>query len=454
MKIIVFGAGYVGLVSAVCLAKTGHKVHCVDVNEQRVAALSRGECPIYEAHLPELLCEQVYNKQLTFSCHWEADAEIYFIAVGTPGLKEGTPDLTQVFALAAQIAKRATQDAVIVIKSTVPTGTGDAVDDCIRQELAQRAASIRLSVVSNPEFLREGRAVEDFLQADRIIVGGDDASFTVLRKLYQPLLAKGTPLLTMDRRSAELSKYAANAMLACRISFINQISQLAEKTGANIDAVRQAIGSDPRIGDQFLQAGIGYGGSCFPKDVRALIASAQNYGLDTALLDAIEGVNNWQKTWVFRQLEQHFGGQLAGVTVGVWGLAFKPETDDLREASSLEAINALLVAGVRLRVYDPVAMPAAKKMYSLTDSITWCENAEQVLCDELSALVIVTEWQEFKHFPLPVLREKLAPDAIVVDGRHCLNLAAVKAIGLPAYYSVGRPVITNSQLREQVVYVS
>lgn len=441
MKITVFGAGYVGLVSAVCLAKIGHAVHCVDVNESRITALIAGECPIYEAQLPELLTEQQQLQKLTFDTHWLSDADIYLIAVGTPGLDDGNPDLSQVFALAEHIAEKAEQDCVVIIKSTVPTGTGDRVEKRMIQRLQQLDKALQIAVVSNPEFLREGRAVADFLQADRIIAGGTPTALETVKQMYQPLIDKGTPFLMMDRCSAELSKYAANAMLACKISFINQISQLAEHTGADIESVRQAIGSDSRIGGQFLQAGVGYGGSCFPKDVRALAKSAQQYGLDTSLLESIEAVNTIQKNWIVKKLLQHYSGKLYGLTIALWGLAFKPETDDLREASSLVIMNALLEAGATLRVYDPVAMPAAKKLFSLAQAIVWCDNAQEVFCDELAALAIVTEWSEFKQFPLSILREGLSQNAIVIDGRNCFDLSAVQAIGLPVYYSVGRPLI-------------
>lgn len=446
MFISIYGAGYVGLVSAACLAKLGHHVVCADINTKRIDALLAGHCPIYEKQLPELLQEQVADNRLHFTADLSKaiqQAQVHIIATGTPSLTDGSADLSQVFAVAKRIAEEAQQDILIITKSTVPVGTGDAIQTYVNEQISRDEKKIRINVASNPEFLREGTAVYDFLNADRIIIGGEEDSYTTLRSIYEPLIKQGIPFLCMSRRSAELTKYSANAMLACRISFINQISQLAEVLGANIDEVREGIALDERIGPYFLQAGIGYGGSCFPKDISALRQTAKIANIDTSLLDAIDAVNQQQKNWVFEHLSKHFANELQGLTIGIWGLAFKPGTDDLREASSLVAIDALLNAGVKLRVYDPVAIPAAKKIIGKNAAIDWCDSAEDVFDDKLHALVIVTEWPLFKNYDLARLKKELA-DTPLFDGRNCFELAEVIKAELTYYYSVGRPNIINS----------
>ncbi|KTC85674.1 MULTISPECIES: UDP-glucose dehydrogenase family protein [Legionella] len=445
MIIAVYGAGYVGLVSAACLAKLGHWVTCADINEERIDLLLRGQCPFYEQQLPELLQEQLASKQLHFTADLASaikQAEIHIIATGTPSLADGNADLSQVYAVASQIAKEVNHDCLIVIKSTVPVGTADAIQKHIHKELASEGKTVQIAVASNPEFLREGTAVHDFLNADRVIIGGDAQTFAVLKSIYQPLSEQGVPVLTMSRRSAELTKYSANAMLACRISFINQISRLADKLGANIDEIRQGIGLDHRIGPHFLQAGIGYGGSCFPKDVRALIHTAKAVDVDTNLLDAIETINSLQKNWIFEQITNHFEQKLNGLTIGIWGVSFKPGTDDLREASSLVIINALLKAGVKLRVFDPVAMPAAEQLLADNTAISWCDSLEAVFTTPLQALAIATEWPQFKNYNLNSLKTKLG-NAPLFDGRNCFELSKVILSQLACYYSVGRPPIVN-----------
>ncbi|WED43826.1 UDP-glucose dehydrogenase family protein [Legionella cardiaca] len=442
MIISVYGAGYVGLVSATCLAKLGHQVICADINTQKITQLSAGECPIYEDQLPELLEEQLRAGRLKFT-HLLSEAiqaaDVHIIATGTPSLADGGADLSQVFAVATRVAQEANKDCILITKSTVPVGTGDAIQTQVNKELAQSGKKIRINVASNPEFLREGTAVYDFLNADRIIVGGEENILPILKNIYEPLVEKGIPLLGMSRRSAELTKYSANAMLACRISFINQISQIAEEMDANIDDIRQGIGLDQRIGPHFLQAGIGYGGSCFPKDVRALVQTAKSIGVDTHLLQSIDDINEVQKSWVFRKLSKHFNHKLGGLTIGIWGLSFKPGTDDLREASSLVAIKALLKADAKLRVFDPVAIAATQELLGNNSAINWCSSMEAVFGDGLDALVIVTEWPEFKNFSLQILKNKLG-DAPLFDGRNCFALSKVTAAGL-TYYSVGRPLI-------------
>lgn len=448
MIISVYGAGYVGLVSAVCLAKLGHQVFCADINEQRIAMLLQGECPIYEEQLPELLKEQLASGRLHFTANLMSAikrAEIHIIATGTPSLADGSADLSQVFAVATMVAQEIESDGILVTKSTVPVGTGDTIQSCVDEELSRCGKKIKITVVSNPEFLREGTAVYDFLNADRVIIGGEQNALSVLKQVYQPLVEKGIPLLCMSRRSAELAKYSANALLACKISFINQISQIAEELGANIDEIRQGIALDHRIGPHFLQAGIGYGGSCFPKDVRALVQTARSAYLDTSLLEAIEQVNQLQKNWVYEQLSRHFTHALDGLTVGVWGLSFKPGTDDLREASSLVAMKSLLAAGVQLRVFDPVAIPAAQKLFDNNLKIIWCDSAGAVFNKKLDALVIATEWPEFKNICLGDLKNKLG-EAPLIDGRNCFDLSKVAAAQLPYYYSVGRPLIRECSI--------
>jgi UDPglucose 6-dehydrogenase len=443
MRISVYGAGYVGLVSACCLAKLGHHVVCADIDEQKVEKLQKGECPIYEEQLPDLLQEQLETNRLLFTNDLNLaiqNANAHFIATGTPSLPDGSADLSQVFAVVARIAREANTEGVLITKSTVPVGTGDQIQALVRDELSRCNKNITLHVASNPEFLREGTAVNDFLNANRIVIGGEDQALHLLRSIYQPLIEKGIPVLSMSRRSAELSKYAANAFLACKVSFINYISQLAEEFDANIDDIREGMSLDFRIGPHFLQAGVGYGGSCFPKDVLALIQLAKSQGIDAKMLEATEEINRGQKNWAFKRVFQHFEGRLAGLIIGVWGLAFKPGTDDLREASSLVTIKALEEAQVELRLFDPVAGRAARQLFQGKETLTCCESAEAVLDKKVDALIIITEWPEFKNFPLERLKEKLGT-APLFDGRNCFGLTQVAQAQLAHYYSVGRPVV-------------
>lgn len=442
MIISIYGAGYVGLVSAACLAKLGHRVICADINKQRIALLLDGKCPIYEQGLPELLQEQLANGQLCFTTDLAVaikEASVHFIATGTPSLADGKADLSQVFSVATTIAKEAETDCLLVTKSTVLVGTGDAIEVHINTRLREANKAIKIAVASNPEFLREGTAVYDFLKADRIIIGGESQALAVLEKIYQPLIDQGIPVLKMSRRSAELTKYSANAMLACKISFMNQISRLADKLGANIDEIREGIALDHRIGPHFLQAGIGYGGSCFPKDVRALVQTAKEAEIEASLLEAIETINRLQKNWIFEQISKHFNHKLTGLTIGLWGLSFKPGTDDMREASSLVTIDALLRAGARLRVFDPVAIPATQQLLGHHLAFSCCDSPEAVLAEKLDALVIATEWPQFKNYSLMRLKEQLN-GAPIFDGRNCFELSAVIAAQI-TYYSVGRPTV-------------
>lgn len=444
MDIAIYGAGYVGLVSAVCFAKIGHNVICADVNKERINTLINGMCPIYEDKLPESLKEQLLSGRLQFTSRLLDAiqlATVHIIATGTPSLADGNADLSQVYAVASLLAREVTADGLIVLKSTVPVGTAEALQAHVNAELAHFNKPYRISVASNPEFMREGSALRDFLHADRIIVGGDRDAVYRLKAIYQPLVEQGIPLLSMSCHSAELTKYAANAMLACRISFMNQISHIAEKVGANIDEIQQGLGADHRIGPFFLQAGIGYGGSCIPKDMLALTQTARSLDIKVPLFEAIEEVNHIQKRWVIDQLNDHFNNELAHKTIGIWGVAFKPDTDDIREASSLVIIEELLRVGAHLRIYDPVAMPATQRCLQ-NDSITWSTSAAEVLAFPLDALVIATEWQVFKTYSLASLQETLR-SAPIIDGRNCFELSQVEEANIAFYYSVGRPLISR-----------
>lgn len=441
MKIAVYGAGYVGLVTAACLAKMGHDVISADINPERIALLLQGECPIYEAMLPALLIEQCELGRLSFTTNLQDtihDAQIHMIATGTPCLANGQADLSQVFAVAQCIAENIKQDGFVVIKSTVPVGTGDRIENIFSEIFNARKERFEVAVVSNPEFLREGNAVHDFLYADRIILGGEPDALLCLEQIYQPLTAEGIPVIKMQRRSAELTKYAANAMLASRISFMNQISWISTKVDADIEEVRKGLSADKRIGPAFLHAGIGYGGSCFPKDIQALMHTSKALDIDVTLLEAIDHINMRQKNWVAEQLMTHFKGALKDKRIGILGLAFKPGTDDMREASSLVVIERLLEMGSELFLYDPVAIPAAKTMFTeKSEKMSWCASIDEVLTHRLDALVIATEWPEFKNYPLALIRQSLE-DAPLIDGRNCFDLEAVKAAKLSSYYSVGR----------------
>ncbi|GGI91227.1 UDP-glucose dehydrogenase family protein [Legionella impletisoli] len=444
MNISVYGAGYVGLVSGVCFAHLGHNVLCVDIDEQKISRLKQGNCTIFENQLPELLKQQLESGRLSFSSDTSKAieyAQVHIIATGTPSLPSGEADLSQVLGIAEQISLETQKDTLIVTKSTVPVGTGDKLSMVIADIQRKRNSHFQIQVASNPEFLREGRAVSDFLNPDRIILGGDKQALEPLEAIYKPLVSKGVSLVCMSRKSAELTKYSANAMLACKISFMNQISLIAEEVGADIEDVRQGMSLDHRIGPHFIQAGIGYGGSCFPKDIRALKHTAFQKGINASLLDSIDAINNLQKNWVFNKLAHHFNHDLKDRTIAIWGLSFKPGTDDIREASSLVIIHALLKAGVKLRLYDPVAMTQAKKILLKEDAITWCSSAEETLqTSNLAALVIATEWDEFKSYPLQNLAQALKQSPLI-DGRNCFSLSKVMQSGIAYYYSVGRPMV-------------
>ncbi|MDJ0740422.1 MAG: UDP-glucose/GDP-mannose dehydrogenase family protein [Gammaproteobacteria bacterium] len=439
MKVTVFGSGYVGLVTGACLSEVGNKVVCVDVDRAKVDLLNSGGVPIYEPGLTEMVQRNREAGRLMFTTDPKAGvdfAELQFIAVGTPPDEDGSADLQYVLAVAESIAEHMTDFKIVVDKSTVPVGTGDKVAARIRETLARRGAEIPFDVVSNPEFLKEGAAIGDFMKPDRIVVGTENPrSIDAMRELYAPFNRNHERLLFMDVRSAELTKYAANAMLATKISFMNELSNLAEMLGADIEKVRIGIGSDPRIGFQFIYPGCGYGGSCFPKDVQALEKTALGIGYQPQLLTAVEAVNNRQKELLFNKISDFFDGDLGGRTVALWGLAFKPNTDDMRAASSRTLMEALWEAGASVRAFDPIAHAEARRIYGDRDDLTICERADDAL-DGADVLAVVTEWIEFRSPDFDEIRAKLRHPAIF-DGRNLYDPKAVSRAGL-THYSIGR----------------
>ncbi|AQT49529.1 MULTISPECIES: UDP-glucose dehydrogenase family protein [Burkholderia cepacia complex] len=458
MKITIIGTGYVGLVTGACLAEIGHDVFCLDVDPRKIDILNNGGMPIHEPGLLDIIARNRTAGRLRFSTDIEASVahgEIQFIAVGTPPDEDGSADLQYVLEAARNIGRHMTGFKVIVDKSTVPVGTARRVHGVVDEALAARglAGSVahRFSVVSNPEFLKEGAAVEDFMRPDRIIIGVDtDETGTIARekmkKLYAPFNRNHERTIYMDVRSAEFAKYAANAMLATRISFMNEMSNLADKVGADIEAVRRGIGSDPRIGYHFLYAGVGYGGSCFPKDVQALIRTAGENGQPLRILEAVEAANHAQKDVLIGKIEQRFGADLTGREFAVWGLAFKPNTDDMREAPSRRLIAALLERGATVRAYDPVAIDEARRVFALDFGADATALARLHLVDTqdaavtgADALVIVTEWKEFRSPDFTRLKAELkAP--VIFDGRNLYEPDAMAELGID-YYAIGRPYV-------------
>lgn len=436
MKVTVFGTGYVGLTQAACLAEVGHTVCCMDVDSQRIDALRDGICPIFEPGLGELLRNGLNSKRLQFTTdEVEASrfAEVVFIAVGTPPQADGKADLSQVFAVLRSLLQHANGARIIINKSTSPVGTVD-------QMLAEIAASPRrdegFEVISNPEFFKEGSAVSDCLRPDRIIIGGaSQAALERLRELYQPFSRNREKFVVMDARSAELTKYAANCLLATKISFINEMANLAERFDADIEQVRLGIGSDPRIGYDFIYPGCGFGGSCFPKDLQALISAAQEHGMETSLLSAVEDVNRRQKHRLFEKVSTHYQGAIRGKVFAVWGLAFKPNTDDIREASSHALLEALWEAGATVQAHDPQAMEAIKSRYGERDDLKLVPTKEAAL-EGADALVVVTEWQDYRVLNLEKLGEHLR-DRVVFDGRNLFDPLQLREAGF-TYYGIGR----------------
>jgi UDPglucose 6-dehydrogenase len=443
MRVAIFGTGYVGLVTGPCLAEVGHDVVCVDIDAAKVDGLNRGVIPIYEPGLEPMVNANHAAGRLRFTTDAAAGiahGDIIFIAVGTPPDEDGSADLKYVLAVARTIGAHLAGPAVIVDKSTVPVGTADKVRATIAAALAARNVDIAFDVVSNPEFLKEGAAVEDCMRPDRIVIGADSAAaIDKLKRLYAPFNRNHDRIVAMDVRSAELTKYAANAMLATKISFMNEIANIAEQVGADVEMVRHGIGSDPRIGWHFIYPGAGYGGSCFPKDVQALAHTAQAHGYDAKLLNAVEAVNETQKGHLFALIQRHYDrGEDEGVrgrTFAVWGLAFKPNTDDMREASSRRLLQQLWEGGANVRAYDPEAMPETRRIFGEREDFVLCESAAQALegCD---ALVVVTEWKQFRSPDFAHLKAAIG-DAVIFDGRNLYEPAEVEAAGL-AYYGIGR----------------
>jgi UDPglucose 6-dehydrogenase len=439
MKITIFGSGYVGLVTGACFAEVGNDVLCVDVDQRKVEMLQRGEIPIHEPGLDEVIKRNGASGRLRFTtdlAEGVAHGLFQFIAVGTPPDEDGSADLQHVRAVARSIGEHLDDYRVVVNKSTVPVGTADVVRATIAEVLAERSRDIPFSVVSNPEFLKEGAAVPDFMRPDRIIVGCDDERATLLlRNLYAPFNRNRDRLIEMDVRSAELTKYAANAMLATKISFMNEIANLAERLGADIEKVRVGIGADPRIGYHFIYPGCGYGGSCFPKDVKALEYTARVADYDAALLKAVETVNERQKNVLFTKIQRHFGSTLRGRTFAVWGLAFKPGTDDMREAPSRNLLEALWQAGCKVRAYDPAAMTEARRIYGERPDFQLCEQPTAVL-NGADALVIVTEWSLFRSPDFDAIRQTLK-QSVIFDGRNLYDPEYLRELGF-IYHAIGR----------------
>lgn len=439
MRINLFGAGYVGLVTAACLAEHGNQVLCIDIDQEKVKRLKQGECPIHEPDLPALLQKNLEAGRLDFSHDPEEGVHhgfYQFITVGTPQDEDGSADLSHVLEVAHTIGASLTEPRLIINKSTVPVGTADKVSAAIQKQLNKRKLSIAFDVASNPEFLREGAAVNDFMRSDRIIIGTDsiDAE-NHLRQLYKPFNRNNDRLIAMDIRSAELTKYAANAFLATKISFINEISRLAERLNADIEQIRIGIGSDPRIGYHFINPGAGYGGSCFPKDVLALEATAKSVHYTPQLINAVHKVNDAQKRVLFEKITCHFNNKLSGKTIALWGLSFKPNTDDMREAPSRVLIDAALKAGMKIQAYDPVAMPEAQRLYKTKANFSCCESPEAALINA-DILVIVTEWNLFFNPDFENIKQQLK-EPTIFDGRNLYDPHYLKQLGF-TYYGIGR----------------
>ncbi|NOJ76855.1 UDP-glucose dehydrogenase family protein [Myxococcus xanthus] len=431
MRIAIIGTGYVGLVAGTCFADSGNDVTCVDIDERKIRMLQAGEVPIYEPGLEELIKKNVREKRLFFTrdlTEAVTNAQVVFIAVGTPEGESGDADLQYVLAAAEQIGKAMKQYTVVVDKSTVPVGTADKVREAIR-----KVTDIEFDVVSNPEFLKEGAALDDFLKPDRVVIGVDsERARKVMADLYSPFVRTENPVLFMDTRSAELTKYAANAMLATRISFMNDIAALCEKVGADVDFVRKGLGSDKRIGYPFLFPGVGYGGSCFPKDVKALVATARDYGLELDLLRAVERTNERQKKLLVNKAAKHYGS-LEGRKFGVWGLAFKPKTDDMREAPSIEVIEGLIGKGAQVIAHDPVSPHTARRVFG--DRIRYASVPYEAL-EGVDGLFVVTEWNEFRHPDFERMKT-LMKSPVVFDGRNVYDPARMRELGF-TYYGIGR----------------
>ncbi len=437
MKITVVGTGYVGLVSGTCFADVGIDVHCVDVNTQKINDLKNGIIPIYEPGLERLVKKNFEDNRLHFTTDLgEAirDSDVVFIAVGTPPGEDGSADLSYVLGVAREVGEKMNDYLVVVTKSTVPVGTGKKVKSTVKKALEERRSRLDFSVASNPEFLKEGAAVQDFLKPDRVIIGTEDErARETMHRLYRPFQLNRDRMIYMDIPSAEMTKYTANSMLATKISFMNDIANLCEIVGADAEMVRKGIGSDARIGTKFIYPGIGYGGSCFPKDVKAIIRTAKENNYDLRVLQAVEAVNNAQKSVLFKKVERHFEGDLKGKTFALWGLSFKPNTDDMREAPSMVIIEKLKAAGAEVKAYDPIAMEHAKQFYT-KDKITYCKDVYEA-CNDADALLLVTEWSEFR-LPNWDIVAKLLKNKVVFDGRNIYERKHLEEEGFQ-YYRIG-----------------
>jgi UDPglucose 6-dehydrogenase len=440
MRITIFGSGYVGLVTGACLADAGNHVLCVDVDDRKIAMLKGGELPIHEPGLDVVVKRNIEAARLRFTTSAQEGVQhglFQLIAVGTPPDEDGSADLKYVLAVARSIGEHMTEYKVVVTKSTVPVGTADRVREAVGQSLAARRATVEFDTVSNPEFLKEGAALGDFMKPARVVIGTDSERATeLLRSLYEPFTHNRDRMIVMDVRSAELTKYAANAMLATKISFMNELANLAEHFGADIEAVRLGIGSDPRIGYAFIYPGVGYGGSCFPKDVQALKRSADEVGYEVSVLTAVEAVNNRQKHVLFNKIQGHFG-DLRGRTLALWGLAFKPNTDDMREAASRVLMESLWSAGAKVRAYDPVAMLECTRIYGKRQDLMLCNTSREAL-EGADALAIVTEWREFRSPDFDAIKSALRTPAIF-DGRNLYDPAQMARAGF-SYYAIGRGI--------------
>jgi UDPglucose 6-dehydrogenase len=439
LNITLFGTGYVGLVTGTCFAEMGNQVLCIDIDADKIAALNRGEIPIHEPGLESMVRSNAAAGRLKFSTDAKAGVdhgEVQFIAVGTPTANDGSADLRYVLEVARTIARHMNSPKIVVDKSTVPVGTADEVRRTIAVTLAERGASVEFDVISNPEFLKEGAAINDFMKPDRIVIGStNESSARVLEQLYAPFNRNHDRILHMDVRSAELTKYAANVMLATRISLMNEFANLADRLGADIEAVRRGIGSDPRIGFNFIYPGAGYGGSCFPKDVRALLHTAMAHGYDAQIVRGVERVNERQKHVLLEKILHYFDGSVADRTFAVWGLAFKPNTDDMREAPSRTLMEGLLERGAFVRAYDPAAGAEANRLYAKQPNLTVCERRDATL-DGADALVVMTEWNEFRSPDFGALRARLR-QPVIFDGRNLFDPDYLGQLGF-SYYGIGR----------------
>lgn len=436
MNIAIVGTGYVGLVSGTCFAEMGVNVTCVDIDSNKIEKLKNGVIPIYEPGLEEMVLRNVAAGRLNFTTDLRTvldDVEVVFSAVGTPPDEDGSADLKYVLAVAKTFGQNINKYTIIVTKSTVPVGTANKVKEAINAELAARGVHIDFDVASNPEFLKEGAAIKDFMTPDRVVVGTDsERAKKVMARLYKPFMLSGDRMIFTDIPSAEMIKYAANSMLATRISFMNDIANLCELVGADVNMVRQGIGADTRIGKKFLYPGCGYGGSCFPKDVKALIKTAQKVGYEMKVLRAVEDVNERQKSILFDKLERHFSGNIAGKTVAMWGLSFKPETDDMREAPALVLIDKLVAADCEVKVFDPIAMTECKRR--IGDKVTYCKDMYEATVDA-DALMLVTEWNQFRVPSLPVLKKAMR-EMVIIDGRNIYDAEYLAENGF-TYYKIG-----------------